>query len=240
MSIAEIRRISDKSTRRHGSKLFVSRSDIANADNGLYTFKRVRRGTIICEYFGRYITQHQLQHGGEDKHYCVGNEQGDVIISALTEDGEIKCAAGYINDVMNDVETNCEFRWINNRCFIVASQDIEEYEELYVSYGHDYWFSPEWNSEILIAAREAYHIDQADLDQWAVMIWTAQLTEADEDIEVQGEDQQDEDTDEDTDDDDDVIEVIDLSYEPVIIELDPVIIDLTSDEDLMTVVSEDF
>ena len=41
-------------------------------------------------------------------------------------------------------------------------------------------------------------------------------------------------------DGDDVIEVIDLSYEPVIIELDPVIIDLTSDEDLMTVVSEDF
>ena len=139
MSLSTMRRIQDKSTREFNSKLFVSRSALKDAGNGLFSLKKIKKGDYICEYFGRYVRKVDVDNNVEDKHYCVGPDDNDnVIISAMLENGDICCAAGYINDILNDIETNCEFIWANNRCFIRACQDIEVGEELYISYGAEY------------------------------------------------------------------------------------------------------
>ena len=129
MSLSTMRHITDRSTREFRSALYVTRSPIRKAGNGLFSQRRIYQGDVICEYFGRYITQQDLDNGLEDKHYCVGDGEG-VIISALNAQGEIECAAGYINDIMEDYLTNCQFQWVGQHCYVVAVTDIDDGEEL--------------------------------------------------------------------------------------------------------------
>ena len=171
MSLSTLRVIDEESTRENGSKLYVIRSPMRNAGNGLFSFNRIKKGKIICEYFGRYIQQMDLDNGSEEKNYCVGNGYG-VILNALNEEGEILCAAGYINDALDDDKYNCKFHWVGNRCFIKATQDINNHEEILIHYGQDYWFSTEWDSTTLTFARGAYAETQIEYAMWSDVIHT--------------------------------------------------------------------
>ena len=178
MSLSTLRAIDEVSTRENKTNLYVKRSPMRNAGNGLFSFNRIKRGKIICEYIGRFITQRDIDNGTERKDYCAGNGYG-VIVNALNEDGEIVCAAGYINDALDEDKYNCKFHWVQNRCYIKATRDISDHEEILIHYGHEYWFSTEWDSTTLCFARAAYAESQAEYAMWSdVIITVADMEEA--------------------------------------------------------------
>ena len=109
MSLSTLRVINEKSTRENGTNLYVIRSPMRNAGNGLFSFDPIKKGKTICEYFGRIIQQMDIDNGTERKDYCAGDGYG-VIINALNDNGEIVCAGGYINDALDDDKYNCKFR----------------------------------------------------------------------------------------------------------------------------------
>lgn len=185
MSQAPMNNIHDRSTREHHTALYVSQSRLRDGGNGIFTQKKIKQGDTICEYFGRYITRRDYLSGRENKHYCVGNKEETYIISALNEQGEIVCAGGYINDILDDILTNCAFKWIGDRCFIVASQDIDIGEELYISYGWEFWMSPEWNVDILRMARDCYNRPQTNpIQLWNELIASVEDDEDEDDDSV--------------------------------------------------------
>jgi hypothetical protein len=140
MSLSTLRvPYNDPSIERFGTSLYVINSRIPNAGLGLFTFQKIKKGKIICEYFGDIVFPEDL-HNIPRKHYIVTDDNGNII-NGINEEGDILCAAAYINDPLDDIAANCDFHWVGNRCYIKANQDIPPNGELLIPYGKNYWFS---------------------------------------------------------------------------------------------------
>jgi hypothetical protein len=217
MSLSTLRDFNDPSTIRYNTNLYVAQSSIPNSGKGLLTRYKIKKGKIICEYFGEFVLHENLD-SVENKHYLVSNDNG-IIINGLNNQGKVVCAAAYINDPMNDIYSNCEFHWVNGRCYIRACQDIDEDEELFISYGPDYWFSTEFDSILLQKACDGYAYNNDDIENWETLIIEVQEREAAAaaiDAAIVA---------------DNVIEIIDLTAD------DPIIIDLSDEDSVLTVLT---
>ena len=171
MSLSTLRDFDDPSTILYGTCLNVKESTIRNAGKGLFTRHSIRERTIICEYFGDIVRRENL-HNFPNKNYMASNGlngEQEIIINGLNAQGKVVCAAAFINDPFDGDKWNCDFHWVGNRCFIRTNQDIDEHSELFIPYGGDYWFSPEFFSCILIEACEAYS-NETDYEDWGILI----------------------------------------------------------------------
>lgn len=117
-------------------------SRIRGSGWGLFLRERrmVRQGTLLCEYRGRRLPR--LPKESSLCPYTVRvQSEPSLFIDALDEDGSVMCLAAMINDCGPEganVEL-CEVPGNRGRVFVMALRDIEEGEELYVSYGSDFW-----------------------------------------------------------------------------------------------------
>ena len=124
-------------------RLEVKKSQIENAGNGVYTKESIPNGTLIGYYEGKV---------SQDEKYI--SDYTFTLSKKWFVDG-LDYPRSYIamvNDPFNcDFEYNCEFdllthgkdgkplRFKDRRVFLVSTKDIEAGEELYASYGDDYW-----------------------------------------------------------------------------------------------------
>jgi hypothetical protein len=106
---------------------------------GLGVFLRqgrlLRSGTVIAEYRG---STHSRPRRGHEA-YTVKLKDGRYI-SGINDDGSVNHLAALVNDHGRDA--NCqlhEFEELPGRVFMVAVQDIEPGDEVYVKYGAAYW-----------------------------------------------------------------------------------------------------
>ena len=141
-------RFNDPSTRLFRSKLAHAESNLEGAGQGLYTLKAILQDTIICEYFGSYVSIND--------DYTIGNLNGTVQICGLNFAGNVVCAAALINDPLMDYLCNVEPVWIEDKCYIRAITDIDPGEELYMAYGYKYWMSSKWPLQLFETARNNY------------------------------------------------------------------------------------
>ena len=151
--------VSDLTTIAAGSRLGMKMSSVVNAGRGLYTYKKIREGKSIGEYFGDIVIPgHDYgQINNLITAYSMGNRDNSHIYCAFSiSRNRMLCVTGYINDPLDDSQCNVRAVWRGSRCYIVAVRDIERGEELLMAYGELYWMRLFWSSDIIKAAWNNY------------------------------------------------------------------------------------
>jgi uncharacterized protein len=119
--------------------LFVKKSQIPDAGNGLYTKVMIPKGTRIVEYKGR-ITKWKEVKDAWDNGYIYSVNNNHVIDAKRTK----SALARYANDArgivrVKGVTNNCEYVNDGVRAYIESVKDIPAGAEILVSYGKEYW-----------------------------------------------------------------------------------------------------
>jgi hypothetical protein len=118
--------------------LYVKKSQIAGAGKGLFTAIPIYKDEVICIFKGEYLSKEEAVKRaliGEDR-YFINRVQGGIMDSMHTN-----CFAKYANDVVGTIhKTNSKIALdeYDNIC-IVATRRIPEGEEIFCSYGKQYW-----------------------------------------------------------------------------------------------------
>jgi hypothetical protein len=109
-------------------ELEIKESLIPNAGLGVFTKEFIKKGEIIGEYTGARIDS--------DGNYTYILDNGKCIDAA----GFPRCFVAMMNDsIGTQFLRNCEFIEKGCKVYAIATQNIPEDSELYVSYGVDFW-----------------------------------------------------------------------------------------------------
>lgn len=133
--------------------LIVKTSKIPNSGKGLFAKSLILKGTIIGEYKGKRVTEahcERVAQKGKDIYiYDLGN---GVILDGIRS---VRCKTRYINDATGFKRTpglsnNSRFKvdTKQSKVFVVAKRNIKPNEEIYASYGKDYWDTLKYNIKI--------------------------------------------------------------------------------------------
>jgi uncharacterized protein len=138
----------------------VKHSKIRGAGQGLFTKKAIKKGEFLCHYFGVYVDKDSVQNGYYDSDYLLQERGNDLIIDAADP---LSCLGRYANDSLSRKKTNSIFKFYNNTygASINASKAIKKGEEIYVSYGSEFW--KEEHRYNILSAADKRHIDN-DVD----------------------------------------------------------------------------
>jgi len=123
--------------------LYVDKSTIPNAGQGLFAKRDFKKGEMICNFRGDLIDNEELAKrdvGGERSHYFI-EIRPDLTLDVYNSN----CMARYANDAegnekigkSNNSEINLNRK--DSGAFIVATRDIKAGEEIFLSYGEQYW-----------------------------------------------------------------------------------------------------
>lgn len=118
--------------------LYVKASQIAGAGKGLFTAIPIYKNEIICVFKGEYLSDEEACKRaleGKDR-YFISMLQGGIMDSM-----HVNCFAKYANDVVGTaLRTNSKISLDeNDNVCIVATRRIHEHEEIFCSYGKQYW-----------------------------------------------------------------------------------------------------
>jgi uncharacterized protein len=120
--------------------LYVKRSGIPNAGQGLFTKKFIPKGTRIVEYKGRRTTWAEVKHEDGKNGYIFYITRNNVIDGLPWK----SALARYANDArglvrIKGVTNNCDYIVDGAKAYIESKKDIPAGSELFVDYGKDYW-----------------------------------------------------------------------------------------------------
>jgi hypothetical protein len=132
------------------NNVFISKSNIKNAGNGLFAGpKGFKKGNII----GKYSTNKNITTQGDIVKKCPSDDRkcweyvlcrtNDIKDNSICWDdnNNIKSTyTRYINDAFNSkYKNNSEFYIANDSVYVIATINIKPYEEIFISYGNNYW-----------------------------------------------------------------------------------------------------
>ena len=117
--------------------LDIKPSNIKNGGNGLFSLQNIPNETMIGYYIGDVLS-------GNNK---VTDYSFQISKKYFIDAKEFpRCYIAMINDAKNSqFVNNCEFRIIekkikkNNKICLYSIKDIKRYDELFASYGDEYW-----------------------------------------------------------------------------------------------------
>lgn len=117
--------------------LDIKPSNIKNGGNGLFSLQNIPNETMIGYYIGDILS-------GNNK---VTDYSFEISKKYFIDAKEFpRCFIAMINDAKNSqFVNNCEFRIIekkikkNNKICLYSIKDIKRYDELFASYGDEYW-----------------------------------------------------------------------------------------------------
>lgn len=117
--------------------LEIKTSNIPNSGRGLFTKIDIKKGTPISEFTGVPISDEEMEKlEGPEKHYLVAKSDGSTINVYNSDSPAI-----YVNDAHNtDFKNNSKIKELSDGgVWLVATKNIKAGEEIYCSYGTDYW-----------------------------------------------------------------------------------------------------
>lgn len=120
--------------------LIVKKSKLPKAGKGLFTKVDIPKGTRLVEYKGRIQPWREVKDEDGINGYLMYINR-NVVINGLTA---MKSLARYANDAgglvrLEGVRNNSEFISEGKRCYIDATRNIKAGEEIFASYGREYW-----------------------------------------------------------------------------------------------------
>ena len=118
----------------------VKKSRLPDAGKGLFTKVDIHTGSRIAEYKGRVQPWREVKDEDGINGYLMYINR-NVVINGLRA---LKTLARYTNDAsglvrIEGIRNNSEFVSEGSRCFIEATRKIKAGEEIYASYGREYW-----------------------------------------------------------------------------------------------------
>lgn len=124
--------------------LKVKKSQIPNSGKGLYTTHAIKKGEIVCEYEGEKLTWKEClsrneSQPGKGAYYFYVNAKNCVDAQYT-----LWALARYANDAagfgrVKGLRNNSKYAVIKSKPYIVATRNIKPEEEIFVSYGKEYW-----------------------------------------------------------------------------------------------------
>jgi hypothetical protein len=119
--------------------LRIKPSNIINGGKGLFSWKKpIPRGRIIGKFTGRLRTKQQLdqRYGTQVAQYAICNSRGRCIDANHTTDGAVRFA----NDSRGSpFQNNAKIKGRNTILRSKATKAIPANQEIFTSYGRDYW-----------------------------------------------------------------------------------------------------
>ncbi len=121
--------------------LYINPSQIPNAGSGLFTAIAIYKGENVAVFKGKILTNVQaIERGkvGKDKYFIL------LLDGTIMDCMHVKCFAKYANDAKGSTtslyknNTKITLDDNNNVC-IAAIRNIKANEELFCSYGKEYW-----------------------------------------------------------------------------------------------------
>jgi len=122
--------------------LIVKKSSLPNAGKGLYTTKRIKKDSKVIEYKGEIITWKEYDKRVEENKdgylfYINRNRCIDAFPTPQHKARYANDAAGLVR--IKGLKNNSEYQIFGDKCYIVATRDIEAGEEIFVDYTKGYW-----------------------------------------------------------------------------------------------------
>jgi SET domain-containing protein len=122
------------------TSLFVKASQLPNSGNGLFTKIEIRKGDRIVEYKGKIRLWREVKHLDGYNGYLLRLSR----TLAIDAEPTIKAKGRYANDARGLVRVkglmnNAAYLIYGNQCFIEATKSISPGEEIFVSYGKEFW-----------------------------------------------------------------------------------------------------
>lgn len=120
--------------------LVIKRSLLPNAGKGLFTRVDIKKGDRIVEYAGRRRKWKDVKHLDGHNGYLMRLNRTTAIDAKPLNSGKGR----YANDAMGlarvaGLRNNAEYLIYGNRVFIEATRNIRKGEEIFVSYGKEFW-----------------------------------------------------------------------------------------------------
>ncbi|MBL7846850.1 MAG: SET domain-containing protein [Cyclobacteriaceae bacterium] len=120
--------------------LVIKRSLLPNAGKGLFTRVDIKKGDRIVEYAGRRRKWKDVKHLDGYNGYLMRLNRTTAIDAKPLNSGKGR----YANDAMGlarvpGLRNNAEYLIYGNRVFIEATRNIRKGEEIFVSYGKEFW-----------------------------------------------------------------------------------------------------
>ena len=128
--------------------LLVKRSTLKAAGKGLFTRKDIKKGERIVEYLGEIVTEAELDRRAENDIYGYAFYiSKKKCVDAYYTPEEF---ARYANDAkgltkVKGLRNNSCYDVYKNSGWIKAEKDIKAGEEIFVSYGAEYWKDIRYN-----------------------------------------------------------------------------------------------
>jgi uncharacterized protein len=122
-------------------QLVVKKSRLKGAGKGLFTTKFIPKGTRIVEYKGKVTTWEEASSGRSFNGYIYYVNKNHVIDAKKT----LNALARYANDArglskIEGISNNSKYvQDDDNRVYIESFRNIEAGDEIFVSYGKEYW-----------------------------------------------------------------------------------------------------
>ncbi|HET6226912.1 MAG TPA: SET domain-containing protein [Bacteroidia bacterium] len=140
-----------KYTTDSDSNFKVKKSQIPGSGKGLYAKIDFKKGERIVEYLGEIITEAELDKRAENDIYgyaffiskkrCIDAYYTPDAIARFAND-----AAGLTK--VKGLKNNCCYSIWKNRGWIETERNIKAGEEIFVSYGKEYWKDIRYNIEL--------------------------------------------------------------------------------------------
>jgi SET domain-containing protein len=131
--------------------LEVKKSRIKGAGKGLFTKRDIKKGERIVEYLGEIITEAECDRRAEkDQFGYIFYISKRKCVDAFHTPDEL---ARYANDAAGLTKTkgirnNCCYEVWKHRGWIKAEKNIKAGEEIFVSYGAEYWRDIRYNIKL--------------------------------------------------------------------------------------------
>lgn len=122
--------------------LLVKKSLLPKAGKGLFTKSPIKKGEAVIEYKGEIINWKEYQvRVDENKDGYLFYINKNRCIDAFPTPQHM---ARYANDAaglsrVKGLKNNCVYKVRDNKCYIVATRDIEAGAEIFVDYTKEYW-----------------------------------------------------------------------------------------------------
>ncbi len=120
--------------------LIINPSLLPNSGKGLFTRVDIKKGDRIVEYKGRKRKWKDVKHLDGYNGYLLRLSR-TIAIDALPT---LSAKGRYANDAMGltrvpGLRNNAEYLIYGDRCYIEATCGINKGEEIFVSYGREFW-----------------------------------------------------------------------------------------------------
>lgn len=126
-----------------GGQVYIAKSRIPGAGDGLFAKRNFQKGEIICDYAGQVVKGKLPENWEEESAFIISNPENTVHIRGDVNGHDPVTFGAYANDGLGEVNANAEIVFNDQeKAMLRATRNIQTNEEIILNYGRNYWLDP--------------------------------------------------------------------------------------------------